>query len=142
LEPKIGASIAILKLNGVLGSKGAAWSLGAIGSFLIGLRWRLDWPAVLSFAALSAVAMNVTVFLAFRSLWGRDKEFKLSSDWVHCTPLLLVGLARLLEPAWLDIDLLATNIFYALLLFRLLRQAPDSLSLVRLGWLNSVTRAM
>ena len=119
-----------------------ALCLHAVGSFLIGLRWWLDWPAVMPFAAVIAVALSALQYLAFRSLGGRHLNVNIHRDWVHGLPVVLVTLARFIDIGWVDIVLAGTKILYAGLLIGLIRRAPESLTLVRLGWLNHAIRAL
>ncbi len=119
-----------------------ALGLHALGSLLVGLRWWLDWPGILPFAAAAAVAMCVATYLAFRSLGGREQEFSLSSDWMHLLLPLLVLAARLVEPWLIDFVLAGSKLVYVFLLFKLIRRAPESLALVRLDWIPQATMAV
>lgn len=126
-------------------ASGSVFSLAiyaqAISMVFIGLRWSMDEIWLLRPASFFAVASILLLFFAFRSL-GRLPVFVASADWPHTLPIIAVTLSGLLNPGLTDPLLVIVKLFYAWLLFDLVRRSPDSVQLTRLDWLRNVEAAL
>lgn len=111
--------------------------VNALSMVCIGFRWSHDLLWLLPIAAVLAVISTALLYLIFLSLGRRGPVIKLSRDWLHLIPIILLAIAGLIHPQWVEFLLVATKILYAGLLIQLARQAPISLQFVRLNWFNN-----
>ena len=116
--------------------------LNALSMVLIGFRWTKDMVTLLPLVATIAIVSAALLYLAFTSLGRSGTVLSPARDWPHLVPVALVAMTALLLPAWADVPLIGAKSLYAVLMIRLARRTPDSLSLVRLGWLNNAQHAL
>ena len=109
---------------------------------LIGLRWLLNAVWFMPIAAGVTVSGIVLLYLAFASLGRHGPVVSAARDWPHFIPVALTLCSALASIPWVEFILIATKVTYAWLLMQQARRAPDSLKLVRLGWLKDTQRAL
>ena len=114
----------------------------AIGTALAGVRWGYDIKAVQPLMAIIAVSWAVLAWLCFRSLTLEGAPLSWQRDWVHGIPITLIVLQILLFPNLTDLFIIATNLVYGGLLFRLARQGQNALKTVRLEQVANVHKAL
>ncbi len=111
-------------------------------TLLVGLRWSLGLIYLLPFAAVFSVAGTALLYLAYLSLGRVGPVLSLHRDWLHLIPSILIVVFTIINPFWLESLLIVIKLIYAWLLFKLAKQAPHSLQLVRLGWLKNSQYAL
>jgi hypothetical protein len=111
--------------------------VNALSMVCIGFRWSHELLWLLPIAAFLAVISTTLLYLIFLSLGRRGSVISLSRDWLHLIPAILIAIAGLIQPQWIEFLLVATKLLYAGLLIQLARQAPSSLQFVRLNWFNN-----
>lgn len=103
------------------------------GLVIIGLRWGYNIRFLMPVMAVQASLWCPLVWIAFRSLSRDEPLWRWESDWPHLLPAALVVTSIAFWPEPIDLVLMATYLFYAVLLWRLSRRGPDALSMVRLS---------
>lgn len=104
-----------------------------LGLVVIGLRWGYNITALLPVMAVQAAMLCPLIWIAFRSLSRDQPVWQLAEDWPHLVPASMVLLCIALWPVPIDLILIGTYTVYGFLLWRLSRQGPDALSMVRLS---------
>lgn len=122
------------------------WFLGLLGVYcavlvLIGIRWTNASINVIPLLPVLAVCLCILTWIAFRSL-SRSGPVIDRVDWPHLIPLLAVIVALFTTPIWLEVVIVASNLFYAWLLFGLARKGEDELRLVKFAAARNCHRAV
>lgn len=116
--------------------------VNVVAAVCIGFRWSHDLIVLLPIAATLAVISAGLLYLAFCSLGRHGPVIELIRDWPHLIPALLVIVAVIVQPHYIELILILTKFFYAGLMVRLARRAPRSLQLVQLHWFTNAQQAL
>jgi len=117
--------------------------LNAASLVCIGLRWGWGMVFMLPVAAIFSTLSAILLYLAFRSFGRPGPVVATGRDRLHLIPITAVTFSAVaLNPAVMEIVLVATKLVYATLLIKLARTTPHSLQLVRFSWFSNTHRAL